>query len=421
MPSFAPYLLTAVPPAALATLGWAVNAAHRRVGRRYRPVTAAYRRPLAVVSPVYREDPVLFRRALESWLSNEVTEVVCVIHVDDQACLETARRFPVRVLTTDRADKRDALRRGWQAVSADLVALVDSDVVWARGVADAVCAPFADLRVGGVATAQYALDPDSFWEYAGERFKGQGRLPAFTAAGRAMMCLIGRTAVYRRTVLAEVADAFVNESFLGRRCVVGDDTRLTELTLRAGYRTVFQRTATVWSRYPGTGREFLGQRLRNARNFWRVRLTALVTGWVWRYPYLAVGTLTDVISRGGFWLCEIYLVVLAVNGQPLVPAAVAAWYVLRQAGTARRFARRHSLPRWHIAAQVVIDLVLKNLDLVGLITMRRQTWLTRRKAVAVPASRVQKRTRPLNTGAGWACSSTRRRRGRRFRDGSARS
>ncbi|WP_171169637.1 glycosyltransferase [Streptomyces sp. I05A-00742] len=377
MPLSAPYLLTSAPPAALAALGWAVNTVHRRVGRRYRPVTAPYRRPLAVVSPVYREDPLLFRRALRSWLADEVSEVVCVIHEDDRACLDVARRFPVRVLTTDRADKRDALRRGWQAVSADLVALVDSDVVWAPGVADAVRAPFADPRVGGVATAQYALDPDSFWEYAGERFKGQGRLPAFTAAGRAMMCVIGRTGVYRRTVLTAVADDFVNESFLGRRCVVGDDTRLTELTLRAGYRTVYQRTARVWSRYPGTGREFLGQRLRNARNFWRVRLTALVTGWVWRYPYLAFGTLTDVISRGGFWLCEIYLVLLAVDGQPLVPAAVGACYVLHRAVTARTFVRRHALPRWHVVAQIAIELVLRNLDLVGLLTMRRQTWLTR--------------------------------------------
>lgn len=206
------------------------------------------------------------------------------------------------------------MRQGWQAASAELVALVDSDVVWAPGVADAVRAPFADRRVGGVATAQHALDPDS----------------------------------------------------------------ICELTLRAGYRTVFQRTATVWSRYPDTAREFLGQRLRNARNFWRVRLTALVTGWVWRHPYLALGTLADVIRRGGFWLCEIYLVVLALKGQALVPAAVAAWYVLHQAHLARQFVRQRALPRWHIPAQVTIDFLLKNLDLVGLLTMRRQTWLTRR-------------------------------------------
>ncbi|MEU8546272.1 glycosyltransferase [Streptomyces roseoverticillatus] len=379
MPSLAPYLLTGAPPAALAAFQWAVNATHRRVGRRYRPVTTANRLPLAVVSPVYREDPLLFRRALESWLADDVSEVVCVIHEDDTACLGVARRFPVRVLTTGRADKREALRRGWQAVSADLVALVDSDVVWAPGVADAVRAPFADPRVGGVATAQHALEPRSFWEFAGECFKGQDRLPAFTVAGRALICLIGRTAVYRRTVLTQVADAFVDESFLGRRCVVGDDTRLTELTLRAGYRTVFQRTATVWSRYPATGREFLGQRLRNARNFWRVRLTALLTGWVWQYPYLALGTLADVVSRGGFWLCEIYLVALAAHGKLLVPAIATAWYVLHQADAARKFVRKHDLPGTHIIAQVTVDFALKNLSLVGLLTMRRQTWLTRGK------------------------------------------
>ncbi|MGE7436687.1 hypothetical protein [Kitasatospora sp. NPDC001175] len=173
--------------------------------------------------------------------------------------------------------------------------------------------------------------------------------------------------------------------FLGRRCVVGDDTRLTELTLRAGYRTVFQGNATVWSRYPGTGREFLGQRLRIARNFWRVRLTTLVTGWVWRHPYLAFGTLADVIGRSGFWLCETYLVVLAVDGHVLMPAVAAGWYFQRRARSAREFVRRRALPRWHVPAQVAIDLVLRNLDLVGLLTMRRQTWLTRRAPIRTTA------------------------------------
>ncbi|WP_053650329.1 glycosyltransferase [Streptomyces sp. XY431] len=384
MPSLVPHLLAAVPFVALAGFVRAVHLVHRRVGRRYRPVTASCRLPLAVVSPVYREDPQLFRRALESWLAEDVSEIVCVVHQDDLACLDVARHYPVRVLTTDRADKREALRQGWQAVSAELVALVDSDVVWEPGVAAAVRAPFTDPEVGGVATSQSALDPHSIWEFAGERFKGEGRLPAFTVAGRAQMCLIGRTAVYRRSVLVEAADAFVDETFLGRRCVVGDDTRLTELTLRAGYRTVFQSSAAVRSRYPGTGREFLGQRLRNARNFWRVRLTALVTGRVWLHPYLAFGTLADVVARSGFWLCEIYLVVLAANGHVLVPAIAAGWSVQHRARAARTFVRRRALPGWHVPALLAIDLALKNLDLVGLLTMRRQTWLTRRTPTGAP-------------------------------------
>ncbi|MFJ1791050.1 hypothetical protein [Kitasatospora griseola] len=39
-------------------------------------------------------------------------------------------------------------------------------------------------------------------------------------------------AVHRRAVLAQVADAFVDETFPGRRCVVADATRLTEPALR---------------------------------------------------------------------------------------------------------------------------------------------------------------------------------------------
>ena len=79
-------------------------------------------------------------------------EVILVIDVSDEVCREVASRYPVRVLVTDVPGKRDALRRGWTAARTELVALVDSDTVWAPNVAAEVCKPFADPRIGGVGT-----------------------------------------------------------------------------------------------------------------------------------------------------------------------------------------------------------------------------------------------------------------------------
>ncbi len=123
-----------------------------------------YRLPMTIVVPVYQEDPRIFAAAIESWLANDVEEVILVIDASDKLCQEIARRYPVTVLITDVPGKRDALRRGWRRARTDLVALVDSDTIWAPDVATEVCKPFADPRIGGVGTRQSV--------YGGQRVPG---------------------------------------------------------------------------------------------------------------------------------------------------------------------------------------------------------------------------------------------------------
>src|SRR5687768_11999772 len=112
-------------------LGWLV----RRVPAAfYRPVHNDHREPLTVVVPVYQEDPLILGYAIESWLRNDVAEVILVIDASDRTCREVADRYPVRVVVTDVPGKRDALRRGWVVATTPLVALVYSDTIWADDV-----------------------------------------------------------------------------------------------------------------------------------------------------------------------------------------------------------------------------------------------------------------------------------------------
>ena len=66
-----------------------------------------------------------------------------------------------------------------------------------------------------------------------------------------------------------------NEFFLGRRCVAGDDGRLTWLVLASGYKTVHQSSARALSMFPDTFRAFVKQRIRWSRNSYRCYLTAV--------------------------------------------------------------------------------------------------------------------------------------------------
>ena len=235
-----------IPLGLLGLVRWASWLIRRVPASLYRPARIGHFEPLTIVVPVYQEDQDIFRQALESWLVNDVLEVICVIDQTDTACLRIAREYPVRVIPTDVPGKRDALRRGWEAARTRLVALVECDSIWAGDVAVRVCVTFADPRVGGVGTRQTVAAPATVWEHLNDMYLDYryfDEIASQTVVGRAVSCLSGRTAVYRRSLLLRHSERFMNETVLGVPCMSGDDKRLTTLVLEGGHRTVLQRSA----------------------------------------------------------------------------------------------------------------------------------------------------------------------------------
>ena len=350
----------------------------------YRPIVNDHREPLSVVVPVYDEDPVTFAYAIESWLASGVDDVVLVIDVTDKRSREVASRYPVRVLITDVPGKRDALRRGWEACTTPLVALVDSDTIWASDVAAKVCMPFVNRRIGGVATRQNVYNPRGFLQrvsdmYLDYRYFDENA--AQTVMGRALSCLSGRTAVYRRELLLDASEEFMNETFLGVQCMSGDDKRLTTLILERGYLTYLQRSARVWSTFPDTWRVFRKQRLRWARNTWRSDLRALASPWLYRHPFLAFTMLDKAVSCFTVLIAPIYLVIAAVNQNWTFVLLLLAWWWLSRSVKMLPHLRRRPSSFFIIPPYVVLTFVMALVKIGALLTIRKQRWLTRRVAV----------------------------------------
>jgi len=359
---------------------------HRVPASFYRPVVSDHREPLSIVTPVYQEDPYLFRSAVESWLRSGVgpDEIICVVDTTDEVCEAIARSYGVRVVMTDVPGKRDALRRGWEAASTSLVALVDSDTIWADDVAARVCEPFEDPIVGGVGTCQNALDPENVWQEVADMYLDYryfDEIAAETVVGRAVSCLSGRTAVYRRDVLLEISEEFMAETFMGRQCLSGDDKRLTMLTLKAGYRTVLQRNARVWSLFPTSFRKFVKQRTRWARNTWRSDLRCLSEGWVFRFPMLAFIMINKMVS--GFTLLYSFavLVFLFSSHAWAGAATLAGWWIVSRAAKLLPHLRRRPENLRYVPVFIGVSLIMALIKIFSLLTIRRQAWLTRQVAV----------------------------------------
>jgi cellulose synthase/poly-beta-1,6-N-acetylglucosamine synthase-like glycosyltransferase len=374
-----------VPLGVLGVVRWAFWLVRRIPATLYRPVHNDHRAAMSVVVPVYQEDPRIFELAITSWLQNEVDEVILVIDESDVRCQEVAARYPVTVIVTGVPGKRDALRKGWEAASTEIVALVDSDVIWADNAADELMMPFADPRVGGVASRQNVYDPNGFLSrvndmYLDYRYFDENA--AQTYLGRAVSCISGRTAVYRRELLLEISDEFMSETFLGVPCLSGDDKCLTRLILARGHDTVMQRTARVWSTFPSDASTFVKQRMRWSRNTWRSDIAALfLERWAWRRPYLALTMLDKMVATFTVLVAPVYMVLAIVEHRWLFVLALFIWWWVSRSAKLLPHLRRRPSSFLLVPAFVGVTFVMAVVKIYALATIRRQRWLTRQVEV----------------------------------------
>jgi cellulose synthase/poly-beta-1,6-N-acetylglucosamine synthase-like glycosyltransferase len=381
-----------IPLGVLGLIRWMSWLIRRTPAALYRPIENGHREPLSIVVPVYQEDPETFRRAIESWIKNDVVEIICVIDETDRTSHEVAADYPITVITTGVPGKRDALRVGWEAASTPLVALVDSDTIWAPDVAEKVCMPFADRRVGGVATRQNVADPRTPWQHLNDMYLDYryfDELASQTVMGRAISCISGRTGVYRRELLLQHAHEFMHETFLGVPCMSGDDKRLTTLILECGYLTVLQRSARVWSTFPPGMRAFLRQRLRWSRNTWRSDLRALSRPWIGRHRFLAFSMIDKAISPFTLLVAPTVMVIAIILGHWFVVGVLAAWWIVSRSVKMLPHLERHpghaiTMMPFFIGMSFLMALV----KLAALATIRRQRWLTRDVAVSAKSKQV---------------------------------
>jgi cellulose synthase/poly-beta-1,6-N-acetylglucosamine synthase-like glycosyltransferase len=280
------------------------------------------------------------------------------------------------------AGKRSALGVGIRAASGAVLILTDSDTSWEPGLLAHVQMPFVHADVGAVSTQQNVYQRStSIWRRIADwlvNVRYADYVPAMGRAG-AVACVSGRTCAYRRSVVMAVLEHLENEFFLGRRCVSGDDGRLTWLVLASGYRTVHQSSARALSMFPDTFGAFLKQRIRWSRNSYRCYLTAVWTGWLWRVPFVTKVTVLQILlTPVSMGITLAYLVLNRLEWSLHGVALALGWLLLGRGIRGISHLRRYPqeillLP---LVALVVIFVALP-VKMYAFVTMNKQGWLTR--------------------------------------------
>lgn len=366
---------------------WTIWLIRRVIGLRYRPQAPEMLTGVTVslVTPVYNEDPELFRNALESWTREEPDEIIAVIDVSDKACIRAFGEFienndRARMIITNKPGKRAALADGIEAANGEVVVLIDSDTIWDRGVLALLVTPFRDPKVGGVGTRQNVLKPKTvaqrlFDIHLDSRYLEEIRFLA--AAGDALTCLSGRTAAYRRSAVLPLLDDLLNETFWGKPCISGDDKRLTHLVQAHGWRVRYQENARVYTPGAAGMRSFLKQRLRWTRNSWRADLRAMVDGWVWKKPALAFHLVDRVFQPFATLIAPIYFALSLFYQQWTIVGILLVWWFISRAIKIFPHLKRRPSGIMMLPVYIFATFLLALFKVYALFTMNEQGWITR--------------------------------------------
>ena len=286
--------------AVYSALIWALWLLKLVISSRYKPFTGTFTGTTSVVVPVVDEPLDLFRNVLGRMVEQRPGEIIVVINGAVNLPLqEVCEEFAplVRWVHTPIPGKRNAVMIGTELSNGEITVLVDSDTVWTDDTLSELVKPFADESVGGVTTRQRILEPERSWitRWADwlENSRALYSMPAQSVLGQ-VGCLPGRTIAFRRSIMVRVMDKFMTERFMGVFLEVSDDRTLTNLTLKEGYRTVYQHTSLVYTDAPLRIKKLFKQQLRWARGsqYNTLRMLPWMLG---HAPVLALFFVMDII------------------------------------------------------------------------------------------------------------------------------
>jgi cellulose synthase/poly-beta-1,6-N-acetylglucosamine synthase-like glycosyltransferase len=376
-----------LPIGVVGIISWSVWLLRFTLSRVYRPKPDGFATTTSVVVPAFREDPDILDRCLRTWLAERPGEIIVVPDLEDK---EVIRRLEARASTEPRlvvlpfahTGKRSALGAGIRRARGEILVLADSDTAWEPGLLRAVQAPFADHKVGGVGTRQNVYLPKtSVWRRVADWMIDVRYLDYVRAQSRAgaVACLSGRTVAYRRSAVMPVLEHLEDEFFLGRRCVSGDDGRLTWLVLASGYKTVYQSNARAMSMFPDSGRAFLKQRLRWSRNSYRCYLTAMWKGWLWHQPFICqLSVLQVVLTPLTMGFAVAYLGAWVLHPGLVDPAVAIAWLLLGRTLRGISHLRQRPGDIWVLPLVAVMTIIVAlPVKTYAFLTMNVHGWLTR--------------------------------------------
>lgn len=266
---------------------------------------------ITMVIPLYQTDDD-FEMCLNSWISNRPYKIILVVDYTsyEKICLlvHNIDKFNViiEVINQYAPGKRQALYDGLLQVQTKLVLFADDDVYHPDNFLINLLLPLNacdkegnNKMIGGVGAKQMARPkPNQDWNIWDilmdmRLYQRMIEMKATTFMGGGCACISGRTELYRKAIFdefEEFEDYFLNEHFMGKKQLSGDDKCMTRICINSRYKMYHQISSeTCLTTKFEDPPVLFKQILRWSRNTIRSDVKALLFERnVWKkYPFLA--------------------------------------------------------------------------------------------------------------------------------------
>lgn len=161
--------------------------------------------------------------------------------------------------------KRKAMAAGIRIAKNDIVVQIDSDSQPNAKSFRKILEPFADPRVGSTVghTLPSNTDKNLLTKMQNAYYFMSFRaLKATESVFDMVFCCSGCFCAYRKEYLDDMIDDWLNERFLGKEIIFGDDRALTNWMIRKGHKTVYVAEAEATTIVPEKLKTFLKQQTR---------------------------------------------------------------------------------------------------------------------------------------------------------------
>jgi hyaluronan synthase len=355
---------------------------------------------VVVTVPVYNEDPALLDRCLYA-LVNQSRPPQRVDVVDDGSKLDyTSVRdhwegtWPGGLRVSWHRQVNQGKRRAHAVTfatspEADIFVTVDSDTTLEHRALEEGLKPFRRRQVMSVAGIELGFNA-----YVNFLTRLETTLQLFSQAVVGSTWSVmgdmytnrGPFALYRAAMVREIIPLYRDETFFGRRVILGDDSLLSLCGSGRG-KSVQQLSAFGLTMFPETLGHHMRQRIRWARgravrNFWRLRYYPL-RSYIWWYTTIGIYSFLVALS--------ILAVVIATwpASAPAAAHTLLAFYAWGCVNQLRVLCFRRSDESWLDRTFLVVlrpisglwaSVVLSRLvRAYGTLTLLRQGWTTRQQ------------------------------------------
>ena len=354
-----------------------------------------------VIVPAYNEGSYVERTIKSLLYSDYPTDKLEIIAVNDGSQDNTwdyicrgANLAPKQVTTINLPEnkgKKHAIYVATKAARGTIIVTVDSDSSVKSNTIRSLVSSFADPPIGAVAGAIRVKYPEqSFITSLLDVLLvfGCEFLRAAQSVTTLVLCTPGALSAYRKSALLPVLDEWLNQTFMNRPALIGEDRALATLILRSNYKIVHQSNATATTCVPRTVPGACKMLVRWTRGDIRENLVMTkfafknfpprnVRGWVLVAYWVA---LTQNLILPFLFVPAFFYMLFFGAKDPVIFLAANALLSLTWASIpAIIYARNTSLRKavWALVYGALCPMLLAMIYMYSFLTLRDSRWMTR--------------------------------------------